>query len=125
MIRRGDVFWTELNTSNPDAGLKFYQKLFGWSSKPMPMGPDMTYNVLVQNGKEFGGVLKTQDPAAPSTWLSYFWVDSVDQATETAKQLGGTVLMPPGDIPGTGRMSVIQDPTGASFALFHSDNARP
>lgn len=91
----------------------------------MPMGPDMTYIMLAQAGKQFGGIAPTQDPSAPSQWLTYFWADNVDKSTESAKQLGATVLVPPMDIPGTGRMSVLQDPTGASFALFYSDNPMP
>lgn len=123
--RRGDLAWTELNTSNPAQALSFYQKLFGWKDKSMPMGPDMTYIMLAQAGKQFGGIAPTQDPSAPSQWLTYFWADNVDKSTESAKQLGATVLVPPMDIPGTGRMSVLQDPTGASFALFYSDNPMP
>ena len=39
-------------------------------------------------------------------------------STEKAKELGATVHMPPTDIPEVGRFSVLQDPSGAAFALF-------
>src|SRR5258708_30223968 len=39
---------------------------------------------------------------------------------ERAKSLGGTVLQPPFDVMGIGRMAVVQDPAGAKFALWQA-----
>jgi uncharacterized protein len=33
-------------------------------------------------------------------------------------ELGGKVIAPPMDIPDIGRFSIVQDPQGATFALF-------
>ena len=43
-----------------------------------------------------------------------FWVPDADQAAARAQELGGTVLLPPMDIP-IGRFTVVADPQGAAF----------
>jgi hypothetical protein len=54
-------------------------------------------------------------PAMPPTWGIYITVENVEEITQKAEELGGKVLMPPHDIPGVGRFSLIQDPQGATF----------
>ena len=43
-----------------------------------------------------------------------FAVDDADGAAATARELGGTVIVPPFDAPWV-RMTVIADPQGATF----------
>ena len=52
--------------------------------------------------------------------MIYIAVGSADQAASKAKQLGGTVVMPPFDVMDFGRMAVIQDPTGAHFCVWQA-----
>ena len=59
-------------------------------------------------------------PGAPSHWLVYFGIDDLDGAAEGDRFAGGTVMVPPQEVPG-GRILVARDPQGAVFALF----ARP
>jgi predicted enzyme related to lactoylglutathione lyase len=51
-------------------------------------------------------------------WLPYFAVDDCDGATEKARSLGGHGIVPAMDIPNVGRMSVLADPQGATFAVI-------
>ncbi|MCE9500711.1 MAG: VOC family protein [Leptospira sp.] len=114
----GDVRWTELNTTNDSAALSFYQKLFGWKSRPMDMGPQGIYHIISQNGKDIGGITKIQNPNQPTGWLTYFYSDNVDESNKEAEALGGKTLMPPTEIPGANtRMAIMVDPTGVMFAL--------
>lgn len=53
----------------------------------------------------------------PPHWDVYFAVDDCDASTETARAQGGTVLMGPDDVPGVGRVAVLQDPQGAIFGI--------
>ena len=53
-----------------------------------------------------------------NNWLSYVSVESADATTEKATSLGGEVFMGPMDVGDKGRMTIIQDPTGATFALW-------
>jgi uncharacterized protein len=54
----------------------------------------------------------------PPHWSVDFWVDDVDASAEKAGELGGGVVAPPYDIPGTElRQAVLLDPQGASFSV--------
>lgn len=56
----------------------------------------------------------------PPHWLSYISVPSADAAAAKARKLGGQVLMEPFDVGEEGRMALLQDPTGATFALWQA-----
>jgi predicted enzyme related to lactoylglutathione lyase len=54
----------------------------------------------------------------PPQWGAYVTVDDVDLTAKKAAKLGGKVLVPPQDIPGVGRFSVLQDPQGAMISVI-------
>jgi len=54
---------------------------------------------------------------AQSSWLPYFSVTNVDTIAQKAASLGAQTLVPPTDIPDTGRFAVFADPQGATFAI--------
>jgi predicted enzyme related to lactoylglutathione lyase len=62
-------------------------------------------------------------PGTPPNWLPYIAVKDVDASTHAAQGDGATVCMPPLAVPKVGTFSVVQDPTGAAFALFRSADA--
>jgi uncharacterized protein len=45
-------------------------------------------------------------------------VDDVDETMAQVHGAGRQVLMPPMDVPGVGRMAVLQDPQGAVFSVM-------
>jgi predicted enzyme related to lactoylglutathione lyase len=47
-------------------------------------------------------------------WNVSFWVADSDQAAAKAQELGGTVVLPPMDVP-AGRFTIVADPRGAAF----------
>ncbi len=53
-------------------------------------------------------------------WSTYLAVDSADDAVAAASASGGTVLMAADEIPGSGRMAVVADPTGATVGLWQA-----
>ena len=58
--------------------------------------------------------IPADQPATPPHWGVTFAVDDADGAAATARELGGTVFVPPFDAPWV-RMTVIADPQGATF----------
>lgn len=50
-------------------------------------------------------------------WLGYIYVDDVDSAASRFAQRGGRVHVPPTDIPGISRFSIVADPELAMLAL--------
>ena len=117
--RHGAFSWCELMTTDPEAAKAFYAKLFGWETEDMSM-PGATYTVVKAGGKEVGGIMAIPKEAAGMSpmWHAYVTVDDVDSTAQRAEQLGGTILMPPTDIPDVGRFSVIQDPQGAMINVI-------
>lgn len=114
----GALTWFELLTNDPDKAVVFYKSVLGVRSEKMP-GP-MEYNLLKVGDKDVAGVFritKEMGPVPPS-WAVYFSVENCDTATNKAKSLGATALMPPKEIPGVGRFSVLKDPQGAVFNLY-------
>ena len=118
----GKYCWVEANVDDPKAAQAFYGQVFGWSFDEMPM-PQGSYAMAKRGGTQAAGLMKLAAEAkkmgAPSHWLAYVSCEDTDKSTEKAKQLGGKVLVPPMDV-GPGRMSVVQDPSGGTFALWHA-----
>ena len=113
----GTFCWDELLSTDQAGSVAFHTKLFGYETKAMDMGPMGTYQVLTKGEKQRGGIMQAP-PGVPTHWLAYVVVDDVDASAARVARLGGKVVAPAADIPGIGRFSVIQDPTGATVALF-------
>jgi len=111
--------WSELLTTDKPKALEFYSKLFGWTMKTNPSDPNQ-YTEFSNQGKPIGGIMQIRKEMGnmPSNWAPYFMVASVDDSAAKAKQSGGTLRMPPTDIPNTGRFASIADPQGAGFSIF-------
>ena len=81
----------------------------------------MEYTEFSVNGQPSIGMMPMNEhmPAhVPSYWMPYFQVADADAAAAKAKELGGNVMVPPQDIPNTGRFAIVSDPQGAMFAVF-------
>ena len=105
----------ELNTTDVKKAKDFYSKLFDWKLEDMPGGD---YTMIGVGEGTGGGIMKNPIPGAPSFWLSYVLVDDIQAATRKAKSLGATVMKDVSPVMGYGEFSVLQDPTGAHFALW-------
>jgi predicted enzyme related to lactoylglutathione lyase len=118
--RPGTVCWNELMTGDVVKAGAFYSAVFGWTVQTVPMGPGRTYHLFHRDGKQAAGMMgqPSNEGGAPPHWLTYVAVESCDASTAEAARLGGKVRVPPSDIPGIGRFSVLQDPQGAAFATF-------
>ena len=115
----GSICWTELATKDTDAAKKFYSELLGWELKTS-QAAGMDYTEYSVNGRPYGGIYKMTEEFGdtPPHWMSYVAVDDVDAAAARVTELGGSVCVPPTDIPNVGRFAVINDPTGATISLI-------
>ena len=118
----GAFCWIELATTNQAAAKDFYAKIFGWTSQDFPMGPNEVYTIFQVEGRDAaaGCTLRADQLSygVPPHWNLYVAVENADASAARATQLGGTVLAPPFDVFDSGRMAVVQDPTGASICLW-------
>lgn len=121
----GTFCYVELATPDPDAAGKFYRELFGWKRLDMDMGENGIYTQFTLDGKVTGAMHKlTPDMTKqgwPPSWGSYIAVQNVDASTAQATELGGKALFGPFDVGQAGRMSVLQDPNGATFSIWQAN----
>jgi predicted enzyme related to lactoylglutathione lyase len=113
----GGWFWNELTTQDDRAALAFYEKVFGYSHDEMPMAQG-SYFLLKQGATMRGGLCKAMQASTPAMWMQYVVVEDCDAAAAKAKGLGATIVVPPADIPGVGRFSMLADPQGAVLAVM-------
>ncbi|MEU4347933.1 VOC family protein [Streptomyces sp. NPDC023838] len=113
----GAFIWSELNTSDPDAASHFYSDVLGITNSPLE--GEEGYFALAVEGRAVAGMqgLDKLPPGTPSHWLTYFAVDDTDSTVDALVRAGGTVRKPPFDML-TGRMAVVQDPQGGTFAVI-------
>jgi uncharacterized protein len=111
----GALAWNELASPDVDASVAFYGDLFGWTTEPAP-GPQR-YEMIRNGDRLNGGIRELGDQPAPPHWLPYFGIDDAEQGLARVEELGGTNLIGPMDV-GRGMIGVVQDPQGATFALF-------
>jgi len=112
----GRFVWYDLMTTDAAKSRAFYTGLFGWQLQDVPMGPS-TYGMIHCGPGPIGGIV--EEKSIPfSHWMPYLAVEDVDESARKAIALGGSVCVPPTDIPGTGRFAVVGDSTGACFSLY-------
>jgi predicted enzyme related to lactoylglutathione lyase len=120
----GRFCWVELATKDGPAAKKFYTSLFDWQVNELPMGDGTTYSMLEKNHKEAGALyeLTREQKGTSPRWNSYIRVKSANDAAAKARELGAKILTEPFDVMDQGRMANIQDPTGATFAVWEPKN---
>ncbi len=116
--------WHELMSRDPDSSERFYESVAGLRVQRLGDEP-AAYRLLLAGGRPIGGLTgpRPDSEAWPSGgpaghWVGYVASDDVDAAVRRARALGGSVLLGPLDIPGTGRVAVLRDPDEATFGLF-------
>jgi uncharacterized protein len=119
----GRFVWYELTTPDVKAATAFYANVVGWGTRDAsapPSGP-MAYTLFTAGEDLVGGLLNLPEQASQMGgrphWIGYVSVDDVDAAAKRFKQLGGTVHVPPTDIPDVSRFSVVADSQTAILVL--------
>jgi predicted enzyme related to lactoylglutathione lyase len=117
--REGTPCWVDLTTSDPADARAFYGELFGWE---FDIGPEEYgyYTMATLRGKNVAGLAGQPMPGAPTAWTTYLAADDVDKAGTKIREQGGALHMEPMDIPGSGRMALAADSTGAVFGLWQA-----
>jgi predicted enzyme related to lactoylglutathione lyase len=120
----GQFCWYELITPDPDAALKFYGEVVGWTAKQVPPN----YTMLEAQGSGVGGVMALTEEmrvaGLPPCWTGYVLVEDVDASVAKLQALSGALRREPADIPNVGRFAVATDPQGAVFLLFQTAQAQ-
>ena len=114
----GTFSWADLGTDDPEAATTFYVGLFGWQTQDVPMGAGGPYTMCRLDDGVVCAVYGREPGQGPPAWLSYVTVADADATVADARAAGALAAQDAFDVFDAGRMAVIQDPTGAHFALW-------
>jgi predicted enzyme related to lactoylglutathione lyase len=109
--------WLDLGTPDLDGALSFYDGLFGWqfrSAGPAAGG----YGFFQLSGASVAGALQTTPEQGPPSWNVYFQSPDADATAKAVEHARGTVLVPPMDVMGQGRLATFADRAGAPFGTW-------
>jgi hypothetical protein len=102
-----------------EALMNFYASLYGWTWE---VGEEQMgyYSIANSDGSPVMGLGQGEGSAGAMT--PYFATDDINAAAAKAAELGGTVFMGPMEVPETGIMALVTDPTGAVHGLWQGIN---
>ena len=118
MANHGTFYWNELMTRDTDKAKGFYGKTLGWAFEPMPMPEGGTYWLAKVGDAPAAGIFPMEGDqldGVPEHWFSYIAVDDVDASAGQAEAAGGTIRRPAFDVPGVGRVVILEDSNGAAM----------
>lgn len=115
MTHHGEFNWHELQTRDPQKAMAFYTDTIGWTFCPEQMPSGGIYWIAMASDKPVAGILSVEETSdlIADRWMIYIHVDSLDDAIESAKNKGATILRQPWNVSGVGRVAIIREPGGA------------
>lgn len=120
----GSIGWIDLTVDDATGLRDFYTKVTGWDQSGVDMDGYQDFLMLGEGGSPVAGICHAKGPNAgiPPQWLIYVTVSDLDQAMATVVENDGQVVHGPRSA-GSGRMCVIQDPSGAHMALYEGSQS--
>lgn len=115
----GTPCWVDLSVPDVAAAASFYGAILGWSA--VDSGEDFGhYHICSVGERAAAGIGPTMEEGQPAAWTIYMASDDIDGTVKSITEAGGAIVVPPMDIPGSGRMSIALDNQGAAFGVWQS-----
>lgn len=125
----GAPIWLDLGTPDLQRTVAFYTALFGWEH--VSFGPELgDYGSFLRDGAPVAGVGPLDgdgdggddgggrgDGQRPA-WSVYLRTADADASAAAATAAGGSVVVPPADVPGQGRFLFAADPAGVAVGFW-------
>jgi len=128
----GKIVWHDLLTNTPAESRDFYSELFGWEFESpgidLGFGGESSYMLIRYNGALIGGMIDTNALGKRdnvSQWVTMMSVDDIQSAAAAITEHGGKILTAPTELKSRGMLAIVEDPTGAVFALIQTRNSDP
>jgi predicted enzyme related to lactoylglutathione lyase len=119
MWQNGSFYWNELMTRDAEAAKKFYGSTLGWTFEAMESedGSPPTYWVAKVGEEAVAGIflIGHDDEETSEGWFSYVAIKDLSGALARASMEGGEVIREPWDVPGVGRIAIVNDNAGNSL----------
>lgn len=116
----GKIGWIDMTVDDAGGLRDFYQKVVGWNVEDTSMGDYADYTMMSPgDGEAIAGVCHARGSNAdqPGGWMIYITVADVDASAAACVDMGGKVVVEARALAG-GRFCVIEDPNGATTALY-------
>jgi uncharacterized protein len=119
----GTPCWVDAMVPDVQRAAVFYRSLLGWQL--VDQGEDYGhYQIALVEGRGVAAIGPSAQggPEIPPAWTTYLAVTDADKTAAKITEVGGQLLVPPGDVGDEGRMAIAADPTGAVFGLWQARN---
>ncbi len=115
----GTPCWVALAVPDIVAATEFYGPVLGWSFHDS--GEEFGhYHICLTNGKAAAAIGPLMQEGQPTVWTVHLASDDADATATLITENGGTILVPPFDVAGNGRMCVALDAAGAAFGVWQA-----
>lgn len=116
----GTIGWIDITVDDANGLRDFYADVVGLVPDAVSMGEYDDFNMTMPaSGEPVCSIChaRASNKDLPGGWMVYFVVDDVDASAATCTAKGGNILVEPRGLAG-GRFCVIEDPSGATAALY-------
>jgi uncharacterized protein len=120
LAQNGAWIWSSLLTRDPEAGLAFYQNVFGYEVFDLHSDDGLQHALLASDNLARASVnaFPADTVHRHPHWLNFIRVADASDTAAKAVALGGSVLVAPRIDRHGGKFAVIADPTGAPFGVM-------
>jgi hypothetical protein len=108
--------WNELWSTDLEASLNYYKGLVNYSTEKIESAK-VPYYAFKNESKKLSGVMKNPVEEMRTAWVPYIKTNNLDAQIKKIQETKAFVIMEPREDVRGGSVAVIQDPTGAVFAL--------
>ncbi len=109
----GDWLWDELWSKDPDAIESFYAAVLGYDQV---LDSD-NYSVLLRDEQWRAGIRRVRDEIEHLLWVPVVRVADTLATTQRVTELGGTIKVAAGEVPGNPDIALIADTTGTLLLI--------
>jgi len=116
----GKIGWIDITVDDANGLRDFYADVVGLVPDAVSMGEYDDFNMTMPaSGEPVCGICNARggNKDLPGGWMVYFVVDDVDASAAACTAKGGNILVEPRGLAG-GRFCVLEDPSGATAALY-------
>lgn len=118
----GNIGWIDITVDDATGLCDFYKEVVGWESEDVSMGDYSDYSMAMPGtGDVVTGVCHARgdNKDLKAGWLIYITVADVKASAKACVDNGGKVIVQPRGLAG-GQFCVIEDPSGATAALYQA-----
>jgi uncharacterized protein len=113
--------WVETWHDDPGPAVQFYSAILGWEAEnTLPPDAEGTFHICRTRGRDAAAIGSPLPEGAPPTpvWTTFILVESAEETAGKARDAGGSVIVEPFESLEGGRLAIVADPGGATFAAW-------